>query len=896
VTKFKATYILLIFLLGIFSCRQTKHVPDGKYLVKKNKVIVHGDKLDEDQLKEIIKQQSNFKTLGLKLKLRAFNLVDSAKVAEKRIRKNEKLHLKNDKKLEKQERINTKRIKKAKRKGNELYTRKRIPLKDTLSPKLFLREWLKYKYGEPPVILDSTAFIKTIEQHANYLKKKGYYFGENSGRIYYYPKHPNRKKAKITYELTTGERFYIDSFYVIAENPVLEPNFRSYIKSGYMESLVGMPFDRDLLDDYRTKLAKKFRDESYYGFSQTQISFVADTNSLTKKVILGVKFANRAVRDPSDPEKVNYIRNVSTRVRHVYFHISDTTNFEGNFKDTVAKLGLNLMENQFLQDIDTLLFNEIKKKGTDNINPNRVATFLYNGELFVTPAVIESQNYLEQDNWYKDYYVDRSYTRFVQLGLFQSIKPRLVEIDEKGLIDVHYYLIPAKIQSFGFEPRASNSNGYFGVSASINYMNKNLFGGAQKMKISLTGGFESQPLVFEDNSGGTSIEKIGRGFNTLELGPNVVFDIPGLFPTKLTALSKRHRPRTVMSVAYNFQKREEYTRNTFQANYLWKMYPDKTQNFQFGFPGISVIKFVNIVKAPDFEARINSLNDLFLKNSYSDQLIWQDWKFIFEYYNKDKDNKKTKNQIYYTGSFDPAGNAVSLFKNSQALDTNGRHLLFGVAYAQFLRIDNDFIVSRILNKKSSLHFRALAGGGIPNGNNQTSLPFDYSFFAGGSNDNRGWRARSLGPGSYKYMLDTNRTLTQIGDIRLGASVEYRFSFGPTLKGAAFVDAGNIWTYKEDTERAGSQFSTSFYKEIAYSAGVGLRLDLDFFIIRLDLGVPLNNVSVPKNSRWIWQSRDALNDELVNAYDGIEKLQLLYDQGKIPRPFAPQLHFGIGYPF
>jgi outer membrane protein assembly factor BamA len=415
------------------------------------------------------------------------------------------------------------------------------------------------------------------------------------------------------------------------------------------------------------------------------------------------------------------------------------------------------------------------------------------------------------------------------------------------------------------------------------------------MKISLTGGFESQPLVFEDNTDNTQLQNLGRSFNTLELGPNIVFDIPGLFPTKLTFLSKRHRPRTLMSVAYNFQKREEYTRNTFQANYLWKMYPDKTQNFQFGFPGLSVIKFVNIVKTTEFEARINSLNDLFLKNSYSDQLIWQDWKFVYEYYNKDKEKKKTKNQLYYTASFDPAGNAVSLFSNVQAIDTNGQHLLFGVPYSQFLRIDNDFIASRILNKKSSLHFRILAGGGMPNGNEQTSLPFDYSFFAGGSNDNRGWRARSLGPGTYKYLLDEDRTLTQIGDIRLGSSLEYRFSFGPTLKGAAFVDAGNIWTYKEDTEREGSQISSSFYKEIAYSAGVGLRLDLDFFIIRLDLGIPLNNVSVPKSSRWIWQSRDALNDELLNEF-GSEKLQELYDQGKMPRPFNPQLHFGIGYPF
>lgn len=891
-TNFKATYILLIFAVGIFSCRQTKYVPDGKYLVKKNTIHFNGDKLAEDEVENIIKQQSNFKTLGLKLKLRSFNLVDSSKVAEKRIRKNDDIDDKNRKRIKRQNRINNKRIDRARRKENDLYTRKTIPLKDTLAPKLFLREWLKYKYGEPPVIFDSIAFAKTLEQHGNYLKKKGYYFGSNSGEVIF---HPKSKKAIVKYYLTTGERFFIDSIYVKSENEAIAPNYRAYVKSGKIDNLVGMPFDRDYLDDYRSDVAKKFRNESYFGFSPSQISYIADTNNLTKKVTLGINFSNRMIIDPSNPDSVISVPHQSTRVRKVYFHISDTSYFEGNFKDTMESLGLNLTEDQFLQDLDTLLYNEIIDKKTGGIDKNRVATFLYNGKLFVSPGVIESQNHLEQDNWYKEYYVDRSYTRLVQLGLFQSIKPKLVEITGTNLIDIHYYLIPEKKQSYGFQPRASNSNGYFGVSASVNYVNKNWFGGAEKIKISLTGGFESQPLVFDDNADNTQIQNIGRSFNTLELGPNIVFDIPGLFPTKLTALSKRHRPRTVMSVAYNFQKREEYTRNTFQANYLWKMYPDKTQNFQFGLPGISVIKFVNIVKAPQFEARINSLNDLFLRNSYSDQLVWQDWKFVFEYYNKEKDNKKTKNQVYYTASFDPAGNFVSLFKNRQVVDSVGRYLLLGIPYSQFLRLDNDFVVSRPINKKSSIHFRALAGGGVPNGNKQTSLPFDYSFFAGGSNDNRGWRARSLGPGSYKYMLDTNRTQTQIGDIRLGTSVEYRFSLGPALKAAAFVDAGNIWTYKNDENRVGSQISTNFYNEIAYSVGVGLRLDLDFFIIRLDLGIPLNNVSVTKDSRWIWQSRDALNDELLNKF-GADLLQSLYNQGRIPNPFNPQLHFGIGYPF
>jgi len=194
-----------------------------------------------------------------------------------------------------------------------------------------------------------------------------------------------------------------------------------------------------------------------------------------------------------------------------------------------------------------------------------------------------------------------------------------------------------------------------------------------------------------------------------------------------------------------------------------------------------------------------------------------------------------------------------------------------------------------LGKKSSIHGRLLIGGGLPYGNSKTSMPYDYSFFAGGANDNRGWRARALGPGAYKYYLDTNRTATQIGDLRIGSTVEYRFNMGSLLKGAIFMDAGNVWTIKEDVNRVGGQISNNWYKQIALSSGVGLRLDLDFFIIRLDLGLPITNPALPAGSRWIFQKRDAYYAE------GLAVLGVNY-KDYLPKPFTPNIHFGIGYPF
>ena len=198
-------------------------------------------------------------------------------------------------------------------------------------------------------------------------------------------------------------------------------------------------------------------------------------------------------------------------------------------------------------------------------------------------------------------------------------------------------------------------------------------------------------------------------------------------------------------------------------------------------------------------------------------------------------------------------------------------------------------MSNPIGKKKSLHARFQFGGGKPYGNSTTSMPYDYSFFAGGANDNRGWRARALGPGSYKYYLDTNRTATQIGDIRIGASTEFRFAFGPVLKGAVFVDAGNVWTFNDDVNRVGSKISSNWYKEIAVSTGFGFRMDLEFFIIRLDIGLPLTNPALPAGEKWFFQPKDKFYQE------GIDKFGTNYTK-YLPNPYIPNFHFGIGYPF
>jgi len=885
VLKFKHTYILLILAISFAACKQTKYVPEGRFLLKKNKIEQTGKKIPKDDLSEIIRQQPNYKRFGVKWKLMAFNIIDSTKVADKRLRKNEKISIKNQERLKKQDRINSARVAKALKKGKSHYTEKLIPLKDTIEPRRFFREWYKYKIGSPPIVFDSLIFNKSIEQLESFLKKKGFYYGNVNGYVDY---HKNRK-CVVTYSIETGLQYVIDSVYVIVDNELVDGNYQCFLEESENNSILKKPFDSDILDNHRYRVAKYMRNEGLYGFSTSHISFVADTNQTTMTVSIGVQFGDRLIISKEKKDSVIHIKQQEAYIHNVYFHLADTMNVSGSFVKRIEKLNLQPFEGQFLRTLDTLYYTRFKDKSTGLIDITRMAVFTFNGKLAVKPRILELQNYLEIDSKYAEKNLEKTYLSLLQLNLFEIVKTDLREA-QLSCLDAHYYLVPSKKQSFSFEPKATNSNGFLGVAATINYTNKNLIRGAEKLTLSFSGGFESQPPIFDETIDGDKIQTAGRSFNTFEVGPSASLEIPGIFPFRMSDFSKKLRPKTIISSNYNFQRRDDFTRGTLQLSYLWKFFASKTMIFQSGIPAASVIKFVNIDKSPGFESKLNSLNDLFLLNSYSNQFIWQDWKFTFEYNIREKENRKGNSQVYFKSSFDPAGNIFALFKKYQDTLDNGQKAIFGIGYAQFARLDNELIVSKPLRKEKSLNFKVDIGAGLPYGNTSTSMPYDYSFFGGGANDIRGWRARALGPGSYKYYLDLNRTGTQIGDLGLSASAEFRFPISSIVKSAIFVDAGNIWTIFEDVNRPGGQFSGNWYNEIAVSAGLGIRLDLEFFIVRVDLGIPMMNPALPKGANWIWQSRQPYYDEGIAAFGDPEYKELM------PRPFVPQLHFGIGYPF
>jgi outer membrane protein insertion porin family len=946
--KLKISNYIAFFaiIFAIHGCSSTKLVPPTKHLLIKNKIKIKGDKISNSELDDVLKQKPNVKILGMRLRLALFNSIDSAKAEHGRIQKLNRLNRKNNRKIKREIRINERRRQRAIRKGYKDYIYKRIELKDTLDPNLTFRQLIKYRFGEAPVIADTGALSRSQIQIQAYMHSKGYFYSEVTSRFdtihKLLNKHKTKKKVIARYNVITGIRYYIDTVKVICDNPSILGDFNKFLKketdkqglnpdfkaSILDKKVINLPFDADKFKAYRTELARYMRDQTYYGFIPTNISYKADTmrvgnNSNSQlKMSLTIVFGDRAVQDEKTSDTIRYVKHLSTKIKNVYFHFCDTSRFKGNFREEMKTIDADLKKNNFLITRDSFLFKELKKpvenyaesekaghkviiksevyknlwgnpKDSIDFDKFRIATFYYNGQMFVHPNVIESQNYLENENYYKEYYLERSFSRLVQLGLFSVIKPEIVEtFPGSGIVEVHYYLVPATKQSFSFEPRAKNSNGFLGLTASLNYSNKNIFRSGTNFTFSISGGFESNPSVFAKDDAGQKVKTQNRSFNTIEIGPSVKLDIPGLFPFGVNILSKRQRPRTELSAAYNYQKRPDFSRGLIQFNYLYKFLVGKTQSVSFGLPGVSVIKYVSINPQPEFEAKINALNDLYLKNAYRNQFIWEDFKITFDFDNQEKVKKiSPRLRILYSASFSIAGNVLNAFTSiSPKYDTLGHKLFLGVSYAQFSVFDNKLIAYLNVGKNKILAFRTMAGIGFPMKNSPTSLPYDYSFFGGGSNDNRGWSARSLGVGSYQQLLDSNFVITQIGDVRFNASLEFRFGSGGLINHAIFVDAGNIWTVKNDPNRPGGQISAKFLRELGISVGYGLRLDFNYFIIRADLGIPIHNPSLPEGERWIYSKEP-------NFYSKAEQVYGPNYQDRLPTYlFQARLNFGIGFPF
>lgn len=465
--------------------------------------------------------------------------------------------------------------------------------------------------------------------------------------------------------------------------------------------------------------------------------------------------------------------------------------------------------------------------------------------------VIRDLNTIRPGALYSEAVVNNTYSRFSALSILGGVNVEVTE-SAPGTVDASVNLTPSKLQGFKFNLEgSSNSSGLLGVSPGLSYYHKNLFRGGEVLNLNFMGNFQ---FKFNDD------------IRSTEFGVSA-----GLrFPRFLLVPADRFRkavPNTEIKASYNFQDRPEYKRNIISTSYGYTG-SHKKLYFQFNPIQLNIVRLFNI--DPDFYASL--AGNPFMRNAYQDHFDLGLGGTLYYTTNTDVIPRRTYHYFKFQTSL--AGNLLSLFNPLMNRNEEGSRIIWNTPYSQYFR--GEFTAGKTWffgkNENQALATRFLAGAGFAYGNS-SALPFEQHFYSGGANSLRGWQARSVGPGMSPK--DTTFVIpNQTGDMKLEGNLEYRFKMFWKIDGAVFLDAGNVWTLHNadnDENRLGKFSCKDFAKSIAVDWGAGLRLDVNFILIRVDLGMVLRDPSRPSGDRWAPPSRWFRKDGFA-------------------------IHFGVGYPF
>ena len=474
----------------------------------------------------------------------------------------------------------------------------------------------------------------------------------------------------------------------------------------------------------------------------------------------------------------------------------------------------------------------------------------YPKTLNIKEKVLRNLNTIVPGDPYSSTVVNTTYNRLSALRIFSSVNIGMTQVDTNH-VDCSISLSQSKMQGFKVNLEAStNSSGLLGISPQLSYYHKNIFRGGEWLNLSFMGNFQ---FKFNDD------------IRSNEFGVGAGLSFPRFFPLPYRYF-KGAVPRTDINLSYNYQDRPEYTRNIISTSYGYTG-SLKGRFFYQAYPlQMNIVRLVNL----DSDFYNTLANDPFLRNAYQDHFDLGSGLSL--YYTTNTESVPKETFFYSRLQFDIAGNLLSTFNPLMKQDENGARVIWKTPYSQYVRGELTLGRTWVFGRKDgqSVATRFLVGAGYAYGNS-TALPFEKHFYGGGSNSLRGWQARTVGPGLSPR--DTSFVIpNQTGDMKMEANVEYRFNMFWKIAGAVFIDAGNIWTLKDDGTESGQESmlrASTFGQSIAANWGVGLRLDFSFLILRLDLGLKVHDPA--REVKWVgpdqWFKRDGY-----------------------------ALHFGVGYPF
>lgn len=452
------------------------------------------------------------------------------------------------------------------------------------------------------------------------------------------------------------------------------------------------------------------------------------------------------------------------------------------------------------------------------------------GKLQLRHSVLDNATQLEEGQPYSYSALEDTYRNFGRLSAVRYTSIQFREEPDTTLLDCDIQLNTSKPSTIAFQPEGTNTAGDLGAAMSITYQNRNIFRGSELFSVELRGAYEAI----------TGLE----GYNDedfVEWSAETRLQFPRFIaPFVSKNMRRRSSASSELSLSWDMQNRPEFHRRVFSAawRYRWSS-PDRRFSYRFDVPEINYIYMPWISET--------------FKHDYLDSVSNQN--VILRYNYEDLFIMKVGFGLTFTSGTDAlrfnvetAGNMLNALSGGLRFSRNssGQHTLFGIAYAQYAKFDFDYTHLITFDEHNSLALHTDFGIAYPYGNSNV-LPFEKRYFSGGANSVRGWSVRELGPGSYKGKDGRIDFINQTGDMKLDLNAEYRTYLFWKFNGAAFIDAGNIWTLRDYPEQPGGQFKwNKFYKQIAVAYGLGLRLNFGYFILRFDMGMKAINPAYSDN--------------------------------------------------
>jgi outer membrane protein insertion porin family len=596
------------------------------------------------------------------------------------------------------------------------------------------------------------------------------------------------KKVKAEYIVNSKSQYKIKSVQFPNDSSKIGVAVAKTQKRSLLK--IGDPYNLDIIKLERNRIDSRLKEKGFFYFNADYLKIQVDSTVGIKQVDLIVKLKWETPEQAKTAFKINRI---------VIFPNYSIV------QDSIA----TIVEPKKYQDFE-----------------------IYDSEDTFNPRIFDRTLYFKKGDLYNRTNHNLSLNRLVNLGTFKFVKNQFKISDSlKNNLDVYYYLTPFTRKSIRVELLGkTNSANYTGTELNINWSNRNTFRGAELLTISAFGGFEVQ--VSGENN----------GFNVFRFGTEANLFWPRIIAPFKFKSSSGYVPKTKATIGYEYQNRTQlYALQTFKASfgYLWK--ENKHKDHELNVTEITFASPQNVTDLYKSQILVNQS----LEKVIEKQLIFGPT-YSFTYSNMMQ--KRKKSTIYNKFSADLSANITGLIvgSNIKKADTSK---IFGIPFSQFVKFENEFRYYYKLNKKSQIVSRLIAGVGFAYGNSN-EMPYIKQFFNGGTNSLRAFRARSIGPGSFKDTTASTFFPDQSGDLKLEFSTEYRMNIYRFINGALFLDAGNIWLLNDNVNKPNSKFSKDFINEIAVGTGIGLRFDFSFLVLRTDLAFPLRKPYLPDGSRWV----------------------------------------------